>query len=183
MPWSRCSRRARAALVMVKLVLGAGLAWAQTGSAGEPLYLEVFINGQPTGLIANFVQRPEQRLAITITELTELKIRSDRLPVDRNGLVDLDQCSGLSYHYDQIQQTVRIEITDQGRAVTDAVTVELNDAVYRPLGLTEDERDQLVALLAKLRASGGEFDSDRSDERIERLGAVQPSADRSARHA
>lgn len=115
MPWSRCSRRARAALVMAQLVLWPGLASAQAAPIGDPLYLEVFINGQPTGLIANFVQRPEQRLAITVTELAELRIRSDRVPVDPNGLVDLDRCSGLSYHYDQVQQTVRIEISDQGR--------------------------------------------------------------------
>ena len=62
---------------------------------GEPLYLEVFINGQPTGLIANFVQLPAQRLAIAVTELAELRIRYDRLPVDSDGLVDLDQCSGI----------------------------------------------------------------------------------------
>src|SRR6185312_2744283 len=84
MPWSRCSRRARTALIGMKLVLGAGFAFAQPSATGDPLYLEVFINGQPTGLIANFVQRPEQRLAITVTELTELRIRSDRLPVDRD---------------------------------------------------------------------------------------------------
>ena len=115
MPWLRCSRLAKAAFVLAQLISPSGLAWAQTALAGEPLYLEVFINGQPTGLIANFVQRPGQRLAITVTELTELRIRSDRLPVDTNGLVDLDRCSGLSYHYDQVQQTVRIEISDQGR--------------------------------------------------------------------
>jgi outer membrane usher protein len=116
MPWSRCSRCVSAALAVAQLVLWPGLTWAQTAPVGEPLYLEVFINGQPTGLIANFVQRPEQRLAITVTELAELRISSDRVPVDPNGLVDLDQCSGLSYQYDQVQQTVRIEISDQGRA-------------------------------------------------------------------
>lgn len=115
MPWSRCSRRARAALIGMKFVLGAGFAFGQASSAGEPLYLEVFINGQPTGLIANFVQRGEQRLAITVTELTELRIRSDRLPVDRDGLVDLDRYSGLSYQYDQVTQTIHLEISDQGR--------------------------------------------------------------------
>jgi outer membrane usher protein len=115
MPWSRCSRRARAALIGMKLVAGAGLTLAQAASVGEPLYLEVFINGQPTGLIANFVQRPAQRLAITVTELTELRIRSDRLPVDRDGLVDLDRYKGLSYQYDEVTQTIRLEISDQSR--------------------------------------------------------------------
>ena len=110
MPWSRCSRRGRTAFGLAQLLLWPALAWAQTAPAGEPLYLEVFINGQPTGLIANFVQRPGQRLAITVTELAELRIKSDRVPVDPNGLVDLDRYSGLSYQYDHVQQTIRIEI-------------------------------------------------------------------------
>lgn len=116
MLWSRCSHRVRAGLAMAQFVLWPGLTWAQAMPVGDPLYLEVYINGQATGLIANFVQRPEQRLAITVTELAELRIKSDRVPVDPNGLVDLDRCSGLSYQYDQVQQTVRIEISDQGRA-------------------------------------------------------------------
>ena len=115
MPWSRCSRRGRAAHGIAQLLLWPALAWAQVAPAGEPLYLEVFINGQPTGLIANFVQRPGQRLAITVTELAELRIRSDRVAVDPNGLVDLDRYSGLSYQYDHVEQTIRIEISDQGR--------------------------------------------------------------------
>jgi outer membrane usher protein len=115
MPWSRRRRLAEAMLVAAQLAL-AGVARAEIAPVGEPLYLEVFINGRPTGLIANFVQRPEQRLAITVTELAELRIKSDRLPVDPNGLVDLDRCSGLSYQYDEVRQTIRIEISEQGRA-------------------------------------------------------------------
>jgi outer membrane usher protein len=115
MPWSHRRRLAKAVMAVMQLVACTTLAVAQTGPAGEPLYLEVFINGQPTGLIANFVLRPEQRLAITVTELTELRIKTDRLPVAPDGLVDLDQCTGLNYRYNQIQQIVRIEVTDQGR--------------------------------------------------------------------
>ena len=123
MPRSRCSRRARATVAIAQFVLCSALAWAQA-PVGEPLYLEVFINGQPTGLIANFVQRPGQRLAITVTELAELRIRSDRVPVDPNGLVDLDRYSGLRYQYDHIQQTISIEVGDQGRVpfVVDTAT-------------------------------------------------------------
>lgn len=116
MPWLRCRRLVRVAFILALAVPWPDVARAQIAPVGDPLYLEVFINGQPTGLIANFVQRPEQRLAITVTELAELRIKSDRVPVDPNGLVDLDHCSGLRYQYDQVQQTIRIEISDQGRA-------------------------------------------------------------------
>jgi outer membrane usher protein len=115
MLWSRCSRLAKETLAIVQLVAWPALALAQAAPAHEALYLEVFINGQPTGLIANFVLRSEQRLAITVTELQELRIKSDRLPVSSDGLIDLDRCSGLSYQYNQVKQIVRIEISDQGR--------------------------------------------------------------------
>ncbi|HEY0328558.1 MAG TPA: fimbria/pilus outer membrane usher protein [Rhodopseudomonas sp.] len=91
------------------------LANAQAAPADLPLYLEVYINGQPTGLIANFVQRPKERLAIKTTELEELRIRSERFPIESDGTVYLDRCPDLSYRYDQARQVVRIEITDQGR--------------------------------------------------------------------
>ena len=115
MLWSRCSPLAKATLAIIQLVAWPVLALAQATAADEALYLEVFINGQPTGLIANFVSRSEQRLAITVTELRELRIKPDRLPVSSDGLVDLDRCSGLSYRYNHVQQTVRIEISDEGR--------------------------------------------------------------------
>jgi outer membrane usher protein len=115
MPWSRCSLLARAVVAVMQVALWPTFADAQTAPAETALYLEVFINGQPTGLIANFVQRSEQRLATTVSELEELRIKSDRLPVSHDGLVDLDRCSGLSYQYNQVSQIVRIEISEQGR--------------------------------------------------------------------
>jgi len=66
-------------------------------------------------------------------------------------------------------RTTLAEITDRGRVVVDAATVELNDRVYRPLELDEGERSQIIDLLHDLRARGGEFDATRSDERIKRL--------------
>jgi outer membrane usher protein len=94
----------------------AGLAaHAQDGPAGEMLYLEVFINGETTGLIANFAQRSEGRLAIKVTEMRELRIRSDSVPAGPDGFVDLDRCSSMTYRYDQVRQVVLIQITDQGR--------------------------------------------------------------------
>src|SRR5262249_28997267 len=115
MPWLRCSRLAKAALVAVLLAAWSVAACAQETPIGEPIYLEVFVNGQRAGLIANVVLRPDRRIAITVAELRELRIKPDRLPVDPNGLIDLDRCSGLSYRYDEIRQTIRIDIGDPGR--------------------------------------------------------------------
>jgi outer membrane usher protein len=80
----------------------------------QALYLEVYINGQPSGLIANFTLRPRQRLAITVSELRELRI-TPCTSSPSEGLIELDGCPGLSYRYDQITQVVRIEVVDRHR--------------------------------------------------------------------
>ncbi len=71
-------------------------------------------------------------------------------------------------------RTTLAEITDRGHSVVERATTELNDGVYRPLLLEPAEREQLVGLLQDLRARGGEFDTERSDERIAKL---DPSAE------
>lgn len=67
-------------------------------------------------------------------------------------------------------RTTLAEITADGRRSVDRATVDLNEQVYRPLELDVQERDRTVGLLHDLRERGGEFDADRSDERIARLG-------------
>ncbi|MEW6644163.1 MAG: fimbria/pilus outer membrane usher protein [Pseudomonadota bacterium] len=106
----------------LKAVLGftlfnatATFAGTQSAPFDQALYLEVYINGQPTGLIANFILRPGERLAITVSELRELRIAPDRLPTNPEGIVDLDRCPGLSYRYEQVTQIVRIEVSNQAR--------------------------------------------------------------------
>ena len=68
-------------------------------------------------------------------------------------------------------RTTLAEITEPGRALARDATVELNDEVYRPLALAERDRSRLAELLGNLRATGGEFDVDRSAELIARLDA------------
>jgi hypothetical protein len=50
-------------------------------------------------------------------------------------------------------------------------TSDLNETVYEQIGLTERQRNQLIDLLAQLRASGNEFDVERSEEVIDDLSA------------
>ena len=56
------------------------------------------------------------------------------------------------------------------RVATDA-TRDLNSVVYERIGLPEARRTALVQLLAELRASGHEFNVERSDEVIEEVGS------------
>ena len=68
-------------------------------------------------------------------------------------------------------RTTLAEITARGRKVARNATADLNASVYEQIGLTEDQRHQLIELLAELRASGHEFDVERSREVIEDLDA------------
>jgi DNA-binding MarR family transcriptional regulator len=77
-------------------------------------------------------------------------------------------------------RTTLAVITPRGRRVADAATTELNTTVYERIGLSAPQRDELVELLAELRANGNEFEVDRSQRVIEDLGSRHPRADRGA---
>jgi hypothetical protein len=55
-------------------------------------------------------------------------------------------------------------------------TSDLNETVYEQIGLAERQRNQLIELLAQLRASGNEFDVERSEEVIDDLSARAASS-------
>jgi DNA-binding MarR family transcriptional regulator len=70
-------------------------------------------------------------------------------------------------------RTTLAEITPRGRKAANNATRDLNSTVYERIGLSEQQRKQLIDLLAELRASGNEFDVDRSDEVVDGLGSRQ----------
>jgi DNA-binding MarR family transcriptional regulator len=70
-------------------------------------------------------------------------------------------------------RTTLAEITPRGRKLAEDATNDLNAIVYERIGLSEKKRGQLLELLAELRAKGGEFDVERSNEVIEELGSRQ----------
>ena len=60
-------------------------------------------------------------------------------------------------------------ITPKGRKLANDATNDLNADVYQSIGLSAAKRNQLIALLAELRASGNEFDVERSEAVIAEL--------------
>jgi DNA-binding MarR family transcriptional regulator len=70
-------------------------------------------------------------------------------------------------------RTTLAVITPRGKKVATEATRDLNASVYEQIGLSELQRDRLVDLLAIMRASGNEFDVDRSSEVIEEVGTRQ----------
>jgi DNA-binding MarR family transcriptional regulator len=73
-------------------------------------------------------------------------------------------------------RTTLAVITAKGRRAATEATRELNETVYEGIGLAEDERVQLVEILAQLRANGNEFDVEHSNEVIEEVGSRGPDA-------
>ncbi len=70
-------------------------------------------------------------------------------------------------------RTTLAVITPRGRRVATEATRDLNSSVYERIGLSEQKRNQLVDLLAELRANGHEFDVERSKQLIEEVGSRQ----------
>jgi DNA-binding MarR family transcriptional regulator len=70
-------------------------------------------------------------------------------------------------------RTTLAVITPRGKRTATEATRDLNAIVYEQIGLSERQRGQLLDLLAVLRASGNEFDVDRSSDVIEEVGSRQ----------
>ncbi len=70
-------------------------------------------------------------------------------------------------------RTTLAVITSRGQRVATEATRDLNSTVYEQIGLSEQKRSQLVDLLAELRASGHEYDVERSNEVIKEVGSRQ----------
>ncbi len=70
-------------------------------------------------------------------------------------------------------RTTLAVITARGKKVAMDATRDLNTVVYEQIGLSEPQRSRLLDLLAVLRASGNEFDVDRSGDVIEEVGSRQ----------
>jgi DNA-binding MarR family transcriptional regulator len=70
-------------------------------------------------------------------------------------------------------RTTLAKITPRGRRLEVEATRALNATVYETIGLSAEERDQLVDLLAQLRVSGNEFDTEQSDKVVEEVATRQ----------
>ena len=73
-------------------------------------------------------------------------------------------------------RTTLAVITAKGRKAATGATQELNATVYDGIGLTEDQRSQLVDILAQLRANGNEFDVEHSKDVMQEVGSRGPVA-------
>ncbi len=86
---------------------------ALSGGAGTPYYLEVFINGQPTRLIGEFLRRGDGSFACRARELKELGITppAGAGPEEPVALEDL----GAKARYEEATQRIFITLDDSAR--------------------------------------------------------------------
>jgi DNA-binding MarR family transcriptional regulator len=118
---------------------------------------------------------PESSLALSWISKT-LRIP----PATVTNIIDRLEADGLVRrvpHPSDARTTLAV-ITDRGRKVATEATRDLNANVYERIALSERDRTRLVDFLAQLRASGNEFDVERSDEVIEELGARRTGTSR-----
>ena len=93
-------------------------------------------------------------------------------PATVTNLIDRLEADGLVQrvpHPTDARPTLAV-ITASGRQLATNATGALNTEVYQRIGLSPEQRDQLIGLLAELRANGNEFDVERSDEVVEQVG-------------
>ncbi len=105
--------RALAAWVLsLAILLGAGRAAANDDA--RALQLEVYINGIATQKIAAFLQRSDQRISASRSELAEIGIKA---PGDGDGdqMIPLGPGTGLAYRYDEAEQKIDFTLGDEMR--------------------------------------------------------------------
>ncbi|WP_341212864.1 fimbria/pilus outer membrane usher protein [uncultured Limimaricola sp.] len=90
----------------------AGLPISPLAGGDEILFLDVVINGAPTGLIAEFRRDAAGRLSSPVTELVELGF--DAPP--GGEVVALDAIPSLDYRYDPMRQRVEIDVSPSALA-------------------------------------------------------------------
>ena len=92
-------------------------------------------------------------------------------PATVTNLIDRLETDGLvrRVQHPLDARTTLAVITPRGRRVADTAIEDLNTIVYERIGLTGAQREQLIDLLAELRANGNEFEVDRSQRVIDDL--------------
>ncbi len=79
-----------------------------------PLYLEAYINGTSTKLIAAFQKHEDGRFSATHAELNELGLKTEGIKTVGDQ-VFLSDISGLSFTYDENDQAIYVETANENR--------------------------------------------------------------------
>lgn len=92
---------------------------AQNGGGvpgGRELFLEVTVNGVSSNLVAAFREDPDGTLTIETEQLRNVGIAPAREARRPDGLIQIDLLPGVSFQYDELNQTIAFTSADEGRA-------------------------------------------------------------------
>ncbi len=103
-------------LIALLLASAAAPACAQDGTV--QLYLEIHLDGRPTGAIAPVRQLPGGRLVLDTASLREAGLDTARLGIDGQAEVALDAVPGLRAAFDAARQSLDLGLDDRLRAPT-----------------------------------------------------------------
>lgn len=109
--------RISAFLFACVIIATAPTVFAETQSADivptvqQELYLDVALNQSAQTSMGHFLQK-DQQLYIDVTSLKRFSIQTDAIPMlaDQVSYVALNQIKGLSYHYDDLNQKISIQV-------------------------------------------------------------------------
>ena len=112
-PWCKKRRERKRTLIPVAFALGGFISPGFVAAEGQ-LQLEVLLNGKPDGLIGSFLQDAKGELSAQRKELEELHLKvPDQFAPEAE--VPLAALPGVSYRYDEANQTVDIAVPEEGR--------------------------------------------------------------------
>jgi outer membrane usher protein len=108
------ARLCRVLVLLLGLVLPQGiLAATKPPEGSQKLMLEVFINGDPTNLIAEFHRRPDGRFLSKRSELREIGVAVPK--GNDQDLIELETIPGFGLRYDEPAQKLHVSLTPEMR--------------------------------------------------------------------
>ena len=125
---------------------------AQAGLvAAQPteLYLDVSIDGQPTGLLVSVIQQGAS-LRMTVESLRELGLDPARFGVADRADFLLDEIDGMTWRYDSAAQTLALTLSDRLR-----VSRVISARTVRASGAGQASRGMLLNYNVFAQSSGG----------------------------
>ncbi|MDO9354947.1 MAG: hypothetical protein Q7T55_14715, partial [Solirubrobacteraceae bacterium] len=115
-PAAHCASHAALAFTLLVATMAARSACAQAAPASDLLYLEVSVNGRPSGLIMPF-SGANGSLRTSASNLRQLGLADAALgQAEVEGEIALDRLAGLRYTLDVASQSVALHVDDALRA-------------------------------------------------------------------
>ncbi|MFY8114753.1 MAG: fimbria/pilus outer membrane usher protein [Rhabdaerophilum sp.] len=132
------ARLCRVLVLLLGLVLPQGiLAATKPPEGSQKLMLEVFINGDPTNLIAEFHRRPDGRFLSMRSELREIGVAVPK--GNDKDLIELEGIPGFGLRYDEPAQKLYVSLSPEMRLAKEyAANEAVGHVTQEKVGISSD---------------------------------------------